>query len=82
MQPVLWLIMGVLGGVAAYALALKGRPGGVVVPCLVGSAGGLLGGLMGQMLELLPPGVLAFAVGGTIVPLLLYTFAIRNPRAA
>jgi uncharacterized membrane protein YeaQ/YmgE (transglycosylase-associated protein family) len=79
---VLWLIMGVLGGVAAYAFALKGRPGGVLVPCLVGGAGGLLGGLMGEMLNLLPPGVLAFAVGGIIVPLLLYGFAIRRHRVA
>lgn len=79
-----WIVIGLVAGVLAK-LIMPGRdPGGCIVTMLLGIAGALLAGFVGQALNLYPPGRPAgwiAATLGAIAILLVYRLAVRNrPR--
>lgn len=76
-----WIVIGLVAGVVAK-LAVPGRdPGGIVVTILIGIAGALLAGFVGQALGHAPGrGWIGWvsAIAGSIVLLLLYRVLMRT----
>lgn len=78
-----WIVFGLVVGALAK-LVMPGRdPGGIVITILLGVAGALLGGWIGQALGLYrpeePAGFL-MAIVGAIVLLALYRMAVGRRR--
>ena len=81
MNILLWILFGLIVGAIAK-LIMPGRdPGGIIITILLGIAGSLIGGWLGQTLGLYQPGESAgfiMAVIGAIVVLVLYRLLIRR----
>jgi uncharacterized membrane protein YeaQ/YmgE (transglycosylase-associated protein family) len=70
-----WILFGLVVGVVGKLLMPGRDPGGFVLTILLGIAGALIGGFVGQSLGFYPPGEpagLVMAVIGSIILLLLY----------
>lgn len=66
-----WIVVGLVAGALAK-LIMPGRdPGGIVVTILLGIAGALLFGFVGQFFGLYQPGEAASWIGGTIGAIVL-----------
>jgi uncharacterized membrane protein YeaQ/YmgE (transglycosylase-associated protein family) len=79
-----WIVFGLIAGFVAKLLMPGRDPGGFIVTILLGVAGALLGGFVGQALGLYregePVGFL-MSVVGSITLLLLYRVFMRPKRA-
>jgi uncharacterized membrane protein YeaQ/YmgE (transglycosylase-associated protein family) len=79
-----WIVFGLIAGFVAKLLMPGRDPGGFIVTILLGVAGALLGGFVGQVLGLYregePVGFL-MSVVGAITLLLLYRVFMRPKRA-
>lgn len=76
-----WIIFGLIVGIVAKFLMPGRDPGGFIITTLLGIAGALVGGFLGQMLGLYGEGDQAgyiMAVLGSIVLLLIYRMASRH----
>ena len=77
-----WILFGLVVGVVGKLLTPGRDPGGFILTAILGIAGALLGGFLGQALGLYrqgEPAGFVMAVLGSIVLLLLYrTFAGRR----
>ena len=77
-----WIVVGLIAGVLAKWIMPGDDPGGIIVTCLIGVAGGLLGGFIatkmgiggGNFVNIL------IATGGAILLLILYR--VVRPRRA
>jgi uncharacterized membrane protein YeaQ/YmgE (transglycosylase-associated protein family) len=70
-----WIFFGLIVGVVGKLLTPGRDPGGFILTILLGIAGALLGGFIGQFLGLYQPGEPAgfvMAVIGSIVLLIIY----------
>jgi uncharacterized membrane protein YeaQ/YmgE (transglycosylase-associated protein family) len=80
-----WIIFGLIAGIVAKLLMPGKDPGGFIVTAVLGIAGALLGGFIGQMLGLYregePAGFL-MSVVGAILLLALYRVFTRSNRIA
>ena len=80
-----WILFGLVVGIVAK-LVMPGRdPGGIIITILVGIVGALVGGFLGQALNLYEPGEPAGFVGatlGAILVLWLYRVATRRRSIA
>jgi uncharacterized membrane protein YeaQ/YmgE (transglycosylase-associated protein family) len=78
-----WILFGLVAGVIAK-LIMPGRdPGGIIVTILLGIAGALLGGFIGQALGLYGPGEAAgmiMSVLGAIALLAIYRVMVGRRR--
>jgi len=76
-----WLVFGLIAGIVAKLLMPGRDPGGFIVTILLGVAGALLGGFIGQALGLYregePAGFL-MSVVGAILLLALYRMFMRR----
>lgn len=61
-----WIMVGLVAGVLAKLLMPGRDPGGLVVTVLLGVAGALLAGYLGQVLNLYQPGDTAGWFGATV----------------
>jgi uncharacterized membrane protein YeaQ/YmgE (transglycosylase-associated protein family) len=61
-----WIMVGLVAGVIAKLLMPGRDPGGLVVTVLLGVAGALLAGYLGQVLNVYRPGEAAGWVGATV----------------
>ena len=80
-----WIIFGLIAGVVAKLLMPGRDPGGFIVTIVLGVAGALLGGFVGQTLGLYREGEAAgflMSVVGAILLLVLYRMFMRPKRAA
>ena len=76
-----WILFGLVVGVIAKLLMPGRDPGGFIVTILLGIAGALLGGFIGQAMGLYGPGESAgwiVSILGAIVLLLLYRMMVRR----
>jgi uncharacterized membrane protein YeaQ/YmgE (transglycosylase-associated protein family) len=79
-----WILFGlVIGALAKFVM--PGRdPGGIIITILIGIAGALVGGWMGQALGFYAPGEPAgflMALLGSILLLVLYRFVVGRRTA-
>lgn len=77
-----WIFFGLVVGIIAKLLMPGRDPGGVILTILLGVAGSVVGGFVGRVLGLYPPGHPAgwlMSILGAIVLLLLYRLMAR-PR--
>jgi uncharacterized membrane protein YeaQ/YmgE (transglycosylase-associated protein family) len=76
-----WILFGLIVGVLAK-LVMPGRdPGGIIVTILLGIAGAVLGGFLGQAMGLYGPGEAAgflMSFLGAIILLALYRMMVRR----
>jgi uncharacterized membrane protein YeaQ/YmgE (transglycosylase-associated protein family) len=76
-----WILFGLIAGIIAK-LVMPGRdPGGIIITILLGIAGALVGGFLGQALGLYGPGESAgmiMSIVGAIVLLALYRMFARG----
>jgi len=73
-----WILFGLVVGVIGKLLMPGRDPGGFIITILLGIAGALLGGFVGQALGLYGPGEPAgfiMAVIGSIILLVIYRMA-------
>ena len=76
-----WILFGLVVGVIAKLLMPGRDPGGFIVTILLGIAGALLGGFVGQAMGLYGPGESAgwiMSILGAIVLLVLYRMMARR----
>lgn len=76
-----WILFGLVVGIIAKLLMPGRDPGGFIVTILIGIAGALLGGFVGQAMGLYGPGESAgwiMSILGAIVLLLLYRMLVRK----
>ncbi|HEY7715569.1 MAG TPA: GlsB/YeaQ/YmgE family stress response membrane protein [Candidatus Binatia bacterium] len=74
-----WILFGLVVGIVGKLLMPGRDPGGFIITILLGIAGALLGGFIGQALGLYAPDEPAgfiMAVIGSIILLLIYRFAV------
>jgi uncharacterized membrane protein YeaQ/YmgE (transglycosylase-associated protein family) len=79
-----WIVFGLIVGIVAKLLMPGKDPGGFIITILLGVAGAVLGGLIGQMLGLYGPGEPAgfiMSVIGAVLLLFLYR-KFRRPASA
>ena len=82
-----WIVFGLIAGIIAKAIMPGKDPGGAIVTILLGIAGSVIGGFIGQRLfygDANSPGTImsmVFAVIGAIILLALYR-VIRGRTAA
>lgn len=77
-----WIIFGLIVGILAKLLMPGNDPGGFFITILLGIAGSLLGGWLGRVLGMYPPGHPAgflMSILGAVVLLVLYRVVAR-PR--
>jgi uncharacterized membrane protein YeaQ/YmgE (transglycosylase-associated protein family) len=76
-----WIVIGLLAGAIAKAITPGRDPGGCIVTIVLGIAGALLAGFVGQHFHLFGPdyraGFLAAIVGAVII-LLIYRLVARR----
>lgn len=80
-----WIIFGLVVGALAKLIMPGKDPGGIIVTILLGVAGALLGGFLGQALGLYGPGDPAgflMSLLGAVVLLLIYRMAVGRRRVA
>lgn len=82
-----WILLGLLAGFIAKALLPGDDPGGFIVTTLLGIAGALIGGFIGQALGLGDPldeffdfSTWATAIVGSILLLILYRIVAGRRR--
>ncbi len=81
-----WILFGLVAGAIAKALHPGKDPGGWIVTILIGIAGALVGGYLGQFLGFASAGEkwslpgFIFAVIGAVLLLWLYRIMTRNRR--
>lgn len=76
-----WILFGLVVGIIAKLLMPGRDPGGFIVTILLGIAGALLGGFVGQAMGFYGPGESAgwiMSILGAIVLLLLYRMMVRR----
>jgi uncharacterized membrane protein YeaQ/YmgE (transglycosylase-associated protein family) len=76
-----WILFGLVIGIIAKLLMPGRDPGGFIVTILLGIAGALLGGFVGQAMGLYGPGESAgwiMSIVGAIVLLVLYRMLARR----
>ena len=76
-----WILFGLVVGIIAKLLMPGRDPGGFIVTILLGVAGALLGGFVGQAMGLYGPGESAgwiMSIVGAIVLLVLYRMLARR----
>ena len=76
-----WILIGLVAGVLGKLLTPGRDPGGCIVTILLGIAGALLAGFVGQALHFYAPGQQAgwiAATLGAIAILLLYRLVVRR----
>lgn len=76
-----WIIVGLVAGALAKLIMPGKDPGGIVVTILLGIAGALLAGFLGQALNLYAPGEAAgwiAATVGAIILLAIYRMVARR----
>ena len=84
MGILVWIVFGLIAGLIAKLLMPGKDPGGFIVTILLGIAGALVGGFIGQALGFgsvdgFNFGSLVIAVLGSIVLLIAYRTLRRNP---
>jgi len=76
-----WIVFGLIVGALAK-LVMPGRdPGGIIVTMLIGIAGSMLGGLIGQVMGVYGPGQAAgflMSFLGAVILLMLYRMIVRR----
>lgn len=84
-----WIILGLLAGFLAKALLPGDDPGGVIITTLIGVAGALIGGFIGQAIGLGDPideffdwSTWLTAIAGSVLLLLLYRVIFGERRRA
>ena len=80
-----WAIFGLIVGALAKLVMPGKDPGGIIVTMLLGIVGAVVGGYMGQALNLYGPGEPAgfiMSTLGAVVLLFLYRLATRSKSAA
>ncbi len=80
-----WILFGLVVGVIAKFVMPGRDPGGIIITILLGIVGAVLGGYIGQALNLYQPGEPAGFVGavlGAILVLFIYRMATRNRAIA
>lgn len=76
-----WIVFGLIVGVIAKLVMPGKDPGGFIVTVLLGIAGALVGGFLGQMLGLYTPGQPAGFVMSTLgAILLLFVYRMATKR--
>ena len=76
-----WILIGGIAGVIAKAIMPGKDPGGCIVTILLGIAGALLAGFLGNLIGWYEPGEGAgfiAAIVGAILILVIYRFAVRR----
>ena len=79
-----WAIFGLIVGALAKLVMPGKDPGGIVVTMLLGIVGAVLGGFIGQAINLYEPGQPAgyiVSILGAILVLFLYRMATRRTTA-
>jgi uncharacterized membrane protein YeaQ/YmgE (transglycosylase-associated protein family) len=78
-----WIIFGLIVGVIAKLLMPGRDPGGMVVTCLIGIAGALIGGFIGRAIGLYGPnagaGYLMSIVGAMLLLFIYRRLAVARP---
>ena len=77
-----WILFGLVIGIIAKLLMPGRDPGGFIVTILLGIAGALLGGFLGQAMGLYGPGESAgwiVSILGAIVLLGIYRMMVKRP---
>lgn len=80
-----WILFGLVVGIVAKFLMPGRDPGGIIITIILGIVGALVGGFLGQALNLYQPGEPAGFVGatlGAILVLWIYRMATRRRVAA
>jgi uncharacterized membrane protein YeaQ/YmgE (transglycosylase-associated protein family) len=70
-----WIVFGLIVGVIAKLLMPGRDPGGMIVTCLIGIAGALVGGFIGRSLGMYGPGEVAgylMSIVGAMLLLFIY----------
>lgn len=80
-----WILFGLVVGIVAKFIMPGRDPGGIIITIILGIVGALLGGFIGQALNLYEPGEPAGFVGatlGAILVLWIYRVATRKRSIA
>lgn len=80
-----WILFGLVVGIVAKLLMPGRDPGGIIITIILGIVGALIGGFIGQALNLYEPGEPAGFVGatlGAILVLWIYRVATRKRSIA
>ncbi|MEO8347680.1 MAG: GlsB/YeaQ/YmgE family stress response membrane protein [Acidobacteriota bacterium] len=80
-----WILFGLVVGIVAKFIMPGRDPGGIIITIILGIVGALLGGFIGQALNLYEPGEPAGFVGatlGAILILWIYRVATRKRSIA
>jgi uncharacterized membrane protein YeaQ/YmgE (transglycosylase-associated protein family) len=83
MGLLMWIILGLVVGIAAKLIMPGKDPGGIIVTILIGIAGAFVGGLIGSFFGLgavtgFNVGSLLLALGGAILLLWIYRLIKRS----
>ncbi|MDB5713151.1 MAG: GlsB/YeaQ/YmgE family stress response rane protein [Sphingomonadales bacterium] len=76
-----WIVIGIIAGILGKLIMPGKDPGGFVVTILIGIAGSLLAGFLGQAVGFYQPGQAGGWIGatvGAIILLFLYRLVMRN----
>lgn len=76
-----WILFGLVVGIVAKFIMPGRDPGGIIITIILGIVGALIGGFIGQALNLYEPGEPAGFVGatlGAILVLWIYRMATRK----
>ena len=76
-----WVLFGLVVGIVAKFVMPGRDPGGIIITIILGIVGALIGGFIGQALNLYEPGEPAGFVGatlGAILVLWIYRMATRK----
>ena len=76
-----WILFGLVVGIVAKFIMPGRDPGGIIITIILGIVGALIGGFIGQALNLYEPGEPAGFVGatlGAILVLWIYRVATRK----
>jgi uncharacterized membrane protein YeaQ/YmgE (transglycosylase-associated protein family) len=78
-----WIFFGLIVGIIAKLLMPGRDPGGMIVTCLIGIAGALVGGFIGRSLGMYGPGEVAgylMSIVGAMLLLFIYRrLAVSRP---
>ncbi|HZI66133.1 MAG TPA: GlsB/YeaQ/YmgE family stress response membrane protein [Thermoanaerobaculia bacterium] len=80
-----WILFGLVVGIVAKFIMPGRDPGGIIITIILGIVGALIGGFIGQALNLYEPGEPAGFVGatlGAILVLWIYRMATRRRSIA
>ena len=80
-----WILFGLVVGIVAKFIMPGRDPGGIIITIILGIVGALIGGFIGQALNLYEPGEPAGFVGatlGAILVLWIYRVASRKRSIA